>query len=56
MSHVLSKPREIPNQPAFRQLELDFPDDLVSMPLISDQWDFKEGELWYDALNTHPEY
>jgi three-Cys-motif partner protein len=51
MSHVLNKSRKVTNQPAIQQLELGFSQDELWLPSVSDPWDFKDGEPWYDDVS-----
>lgn len=52
MSHILNKPRETLRQPEGRQLGFQFPEEAMLIPSLSDPWDFREGESWYDEFSS----
>lgn len=50
MSHVLNKSRETNARERATQLEMQFSEEELLMPNLTDPWEFREGEPWYDAL------
>jgi hypothetical protein len=51
MSHVLNKPRDTSNLLQGRQLGFQFAEDEKLIPSLSDPWDFREGESWYNEFS-----